>query len=54
MKTANDIISYILNEWYDYVSDIIERRGVSAEAFELTNAECTALTMFEISVNCFT
>lgn len=54
MKTANDIISYILNEWYDYVGDIIDRRGVSAAVFELTNAERTALEMYRIAANCFT
>lgn len=54
MKTANDIIMYILNETIDYIFDIIDRHGVSAEVFELSNAERTALAMFEISVNCFT
>lgn len=54
MKTANDIITYIMNEWSEYVLDIIDRRGVSAAMFELTNAERTALAMFEISANCFT
>lgn len=54
MKTANDIIGYILNEWSDYLFDIIDRRGVSAAVFELTNTERTALAMYEISANCFT
>lgn len=54
MKTANDIIAYITNEWCDYLFDIIDRRGVSASVFELTTAERTALEMYRIAANCFT
>lgn len=54
MKTANDIIIYILNEWCEYLYNIIEHRGVSAAVFELTNAERTALEMYRIAANCFT
>lgn len=54
MKTANDIISYIMNEWSNYLYDIIDRRGVSAAMLELTNAERTALEMYRIAANCFT
>jgi len=54
MKTANDIIVYILNEWSEYLYDIIDRRGVSATLFELTNTERTALEMYRIAANCFT
>lgn len=53
MKTEHDIVMYILNDWCDYFYDIIDRRGVSATVFELTNAERTALEMYRIAANCF-
>lgn len=54
MKTANDIITFIMNEWSEYLYKLIDTRGVSAVVLDLTEAERTALTMFEISANCFT
>ena len=54
MKTELDIVTYIMNEWCDYIYRLIETRGVSAVILDLTEAERTALAMFEISANCFT
>lgn len=54
MKTTNDIITFIMNEWCEYIYELIEARGVSAVILDLTVAERTALAMYEISANCFT
>lgn len=54
MKTANDIITFIMNEWNEYIFKLIETRGLTAVILDLTEAERTALAMFEISANCFT
>lgn len=54
MKTERDIVTFILNDWSDYLYNIIGRLGVSAAVFELTNAERTALEMYRIAANCFT
>lgn len=54
MKTELDIVTYIMNEWSDYIYRLIETRGVSAVILDLSEAELTALAMFEISANCFT
>lgn len=54
MKTANDIITFIMNEWSEYIYKLIETRGVSAVILDLSESERTALAMFEISANCFT
>lgn len=54
MKTANDIIAFIMNEWSEYLYKLIDKRGVSAVILDLSEAERTALAMFEISANCFT
>lgn len=54
MKTELDIVTYILNDWFEYIHRLIETRGVSAVILDLTEAERTALAMYEISANCFT